>query len=147
MPLCNCIKAPMITFTFHSAGPKIIRKDQRFSLSGSNLTMHNIQVNPVHHPEMSSLNLFFLHPSFINIPSQPHPLFASEMAYFNEMIPQVKDEGDYVCEVETYTEPIHQVWVFYFSFGSRMQTHLLSFKIKPLFNTLFKKSFSLRTNF
>jgi len=46
-----------------SAGPKIIRKDQRFSLSGSNLTMHNIQV---------------------------------------------KDEGDYVCEVETYTEPIHQ---------------------------------------
>ena len=29
---------------YYSAGPKIIRKDQRFSLSGSNLTMHNIQV-------------------------------------------------------------------------------------------------------
>ena len=47
-----------------SAGEIVIRKDKRFILSGSNLTMHSVQV---------------------------------------------KDEGDYVCEVETYNEPIRQI--------------------------------------
>ncbi|XP_023348636.1 neuronal growth regulator 1 [Eurytemora carolleeae] len=47
-----------------SAGTTIIRKDKRFSLSGYNLTLHDVDV---------------------------------------------RDEGEYVCEVETYTTPIRQI--------------------------------------